>query len=148
MINQISHAAFAVNDAKRGLVRCVTAAALVCAGLSSLGVEVAGAQSKIDEAVDANGVAPKLELTAAQKSAIYQAVRRDKNKVAPNRFATNRGAQVPPMIELYMLPDDILASNPETKLLQFTRVDNQVVLVDPTHMRVIDVIGPAPGESD
>jgi hypothetical protein len=50
------------------------------------------------------------------------------------------------MIELYMLPDDILANNPVTKLYKFTRVDDQVVLVDPTNMRVIAVIGPKPAE--
>jgi hypothetical protein len=45
-----------------------------------------------------------------------------------------------------MLPDDILANNPVTKLYKFTRVDGQVVLVDPTNMRVIAVIGPKPAE--
>jgi hypothetical protein len=50
------------------------------------------------------------------------------------------------MIELYALPDDILANNPDTKLYKFTRVDDQVVLVDPTKMRVIAVIGPKPKE--
>jgi hypothetical protein len=49
---------------------------------------------------------------------------------------------VPPMIELYMLPDDILANNPVTKLYKFTNVEDRVVLVDPTNMRVIAVIGP------
>jgi hypothetical protein len=62
--------------------------------------------------------------------------------VAPSRVATDVGADVPPMIELYTLPDDILANNPETKLYKFTRVDDQVVLVDPVKMRVIAVIGP------
>jgi hypothetical protein len=46
------------------------------------------------------------------------------------------------MIELYTLPDDIVANNPETKLYKFTRVDEDVVLVDPVKMRVIAVIGP------
>jgi hypothetical protein len=109
------------------------------------GVKVGAAQTAdIDEVVNANGVAPKLELTAAQKSAIYQAVHKDKsNKVAPSHFATNVGADVPPMIELYMLPDEILANNPVTKRYKFTRVEDQVVLVDPTKMRVTAVIGPA-----
>jgi hypothetical protein len=112
------------------------------------GVEVAAAQTAdIDEVANANGVAPKLELTAVQKSAIYQAVRKDKSKVAPSRFATDVGADVPPMIELYALPDDILANNPVTKLYKFTRVEDQVVLVDPTKMRVIAVIGPNPANS-
>ena len=111
------------------------------------GVEVAAAQSgDIDEVVSVNGVAPKLELTPAQRSAIYQAVEKDRSKVAPSQFATNVGAEVPPMIELYALPDAILASNPATKFYKFTRVDDQIVLVDPTHMRVTDVIGPRPDE--
>jgi hypothetical protein len=108
---------------------------------------IANAQTNdIDEMVNANGVAPKLQLTTAQKNAIYQAVHKDRSTVAPSRFATNVGAEVPPMIELYTLPDDILANDPVTKLYKFTRVDDQVVLVDPTNMRIIDVIGPKPGQ--
>lgn len=122
--------------------------AILLAGTASTLVPIiAAAQTNdIDEVVNANGVAPKLELTAAQKNAIYQAVHKDRSKVAPSRFATNVGAEVPPMIELYTLPDDILANNPVTKLYKFTRVDDQVVLVDPTNMRVIDVIGPKPAQ--
>ena len=108
----------------------------------ALGLGVAAAQSGIEEEVSEQGVAPKLALTPAQRSAIYQEVHKDKSKVAPSRFAAHVGAEVPPMIELYMLPDDILANNPETKLYKFTKVDDQIVLVDPTKMRVIAVIGP------
>jgi hypothetical protein len=120
---------------------------LICATSTFIGPGVAAAQTdNVDEVVNANGIAPKLELTAAQKSAIYQAVRKDKSKVAPSRFATNVGAEVPPMIELYTLPDDVLANNPVTKFYKFTRVDDQIVLVDPTNMRVTAVIGPKPTE--
>ena len=129
------------------LIHRLIVMALVGTALGLLGAGVVRAQTNnIDEVMSANGLAPKLELTAAQKSAIYQAVHKEKSKVAPSRFATNVGAEVPPMIELYMLPDDILANNPVTKLYKFTRVDDQVVLVDPTNMRVIDVIGPKPAE--
>jgi hypothetical protein len=132
---------------KSCLIRRLVAMALVGAAAALFGAGVVCAQTNdIDEVMSANGLAPKLELTAAQKSAIYQAVHKEKSKVAPSRFATNVGADVPPMIELYMLPDDILANNPVTKLYKFTRVDDQVVLVDPTNMRVIDVIGPKPAE--
>ena len=123
----------------------LTAIALVCAAIVLLwtGVDVASAQAGgIHEVANPNGVAPKLELTAAQRSAIYRAVFQDKGKVAPSRFPTTVGGEVPPMIELYMLPDDILANNPVTKLYKFTRVEDQVVLVDPTNMRVVAVIGP------
>jgi uncharacterized protein DUF1236 len=129
------------------LIRRAPVAALGCAAAIFLGIGVAAAQSGgIEENVTANRVSPKLELTPAQRSAIYQEVRKDKGKVAPSRFATNVGADVPPMIELYSLPDDILANNPVTKYYKFTRVDDQVVLVDPLHMRVIAVIGPKGGE--
>lgn len=123
----------------------LTAIALVCAATVLLwtGVDVASAQAGgIHEVANPNGVEPKLELTAAQRSAIYQAVSQDKGKVAPSRFPTTVGGEVPPMIELYLLPDDIVANNPVTKLYKFTRVEDRVVLVDPTNMRVVAVIGP------
>jgi hypothetical protein len=135
--------------ARRPIARSPRSFVLACAALALIGVGVdrAAAQSgDIDEAVSAHGVTPKLELTPAQRSAIYQEVHKDKSKVAPSRFATHVGADVPPMIELYALPDDILANNPDTKLYKFTRVDDQIVLVDPTKMRVIVVIGPKPKE--
>ena len=62
-----------------------------------------------------------------------------RSKAAPTRFASDVGADVPPIIDLYALPDDILATNPETQPYKFAEVDDQVVLVDPTKMRVIAV---------
>jgi len=86
----------------------------------------------------------KLLLTPEQRVAIYQEVSKDKSKVAPKDFSPVVGADVPPMIELYMLPDDATASVPAAKLYKYTMVENKVVLVDPTKMRVVDVIGPPP----
>ena len=110
-------------------------------------MEGAAAQSDdINEAVNAHGVTPMLELTPAQRSAIYQEVHKDTSKVAPSRFAIHVGADVPPTIELYPLPDDIQANSPEIKLYKFTGVDDKVVLVAPTEMRVIAVIGLKPNQ--
>jgi hypothetical protein len=86
----------------------------------------------------------KLILTPAQRIAIYDQVSKDKSKVAPKDFSPVIGADVPPMIELYMLPDDAVAGVPAAKLYKYTMVENKVVLVDPTKMRVVDVIGPPP----
>jgi hypothetical protein len=128
-------------------IRKKTLALLVCAALSPLGVSGAAAQTNdIDEMVNNGGVAPNLELTPAQRGVIYQAVHRDKSQVAPNRFTARIGADVPPMIELYTLPDEVVGDNPVAKLYKFTRVNEQVVLVDPTKMRVVAVIGPNPGQ--
>jgi hypothetical protein len=134
------------STAGAGMRRTLTALMLFCAAAGPLGVGGAVAQANdIDDTVTARGVTPKLQLTQAQRNAIYQEVHKDKSKVAPSRFAAQVGADVPPMIELYALPDDILASNPDTKLFKFTRVDDQIVLVDPVKMRVIAVIGPGVG---
>jgi hypothetical protein len=51
---------------------------------------------------------------------------------------------VPPMIELYMLPDETVAGVPAAKLYKYTMVEGKVVLVDPTKMRIVDVIEPPP----
>jgi hypothetical protein len=102
-----------------------------------------GAQNIRAQNTDA-GIAQQLELTAAQRSAIYAAVSKDRSKVSPQRFPAVIGAEVPPMINLYALPDDIVAGNPAAKLYECTMVEDKVVLVDPTRMRVVDTIGPLP----
>ena len=86
----------------------------------------------------------KLILSQAQRMAIYDQVSKDKGKVAPKDFSPVIGADVPPMIELYALPDDAVAGIPAAKLYKYTMVEGKVVLVDPTKMRVVDVIGPPP----
>jgi hypothetical protein len=83
-------------------------------------------------------------LTQAQRNAIYAEVSKDKSKMSPKDFSPVIGADVPPMIELYALPDDAVAQVPAAKLYEYTMVQNKVIVVDPTRMRVIDVIGPAP----
>ena len=39
-----------------------------------------------------------------------------------------------------MLPDGVLAEVPAAKSVKYTVVDNQLILVDPTTMRVVDII--------
>ncbi|MGD0147840.1 MAG: DUF1236 domain-containing protein [Xanthobacteraceae bacterium] len=102
-----------------------------------------GAQHIQAQNTDA-GIAKKLELTAAQRSAIYAAVSKDRSKISPQRFPAVIGADVPPMINLYALPDDIVAGIPAAELYECTMVEDKVVLVDPTRMRVVDTIGPLP----
>jgi len=82
-------------------------------------------------------------LSPAQRSAIYAEVIKDPSKSSPQRFSAVVGADVPPMIELYALPDDATAVVPAAKLYKYTMVDDKVVVVDPTKMRIVDVIGPS-----
>jgi Protein of unknown function (DUF1236) len=82
-------------------------------------------------------------LSPAQRSAIYAEVIKDPSKSSPQHFSAVVGADVPPMIELYALPDDATAVAPAAKLYKYTMVDDKVVVVDPTKMRIVDVIGPS-----
>jgi hypothetical protein len=84
----------------------------------------------------------KLTLTPAQRRAIYAAATKDKSKSAKVGFPATVGAEVPPMLELYALPDDAVAGNQSAKFFEYTIVQDKVVLVDPTRMRVVDVIEP------
>ena len=86
--------------------------------------------------------ATQIRLTPEQKRAIVTAVRDIKIPPPSNAFTVAVGVQVPPSIELYALPIAALSQAPEVKLLRYTMVQNQVVLVDPTNLRVIEVIRP------
>ena len=80
-------------------------------------------------------------LTEAQRSAISVAVKRDRKAAEPSvSFVPSVGAAVPPAIELYLLPDTILAEVPAARSVKYTVMKNQLILVDPTNMRIVDII--------
>jgi len=98
-------------------------------------------QPNLDLPYGAIAPAAQVQLTPEQRAAIFDAVRQADAKVrAPENVPATIGAQVPPAIELYVLPDSALATVPAAKGVKYTMVQNQVVLVDPTTMRVVDVI--------
>jgi Protein of unknown function (DUF1236) len=104
----------------------------VCAFAQTVGLE---------EAVDLNGmVAQKLALTAAQRSAIYNAVRQQKVRASAIAIPAAIGAPVPPTIALSSLPDQAGGDQPWAELLKYAMVEDDVVVVDPVAMRVVDVI--------
>jgi hypothetical protein len=124
-----------------------------------IGAWSAGAQTNGSGSFGAGNIAPsdagsdtgvsgaieqKPLLTPAQRSAIYAEVSKDTSKSSPKEFSAVIGADVPPMIELYTLPDDAVAAVPAAKLYKYTVVENKVVVVDPTKMRIVDVIEPPP----
>jgi hypothetical protein len=113
------------------------------------GVGMTAAQTRIPGTVEhpSEGAAPpatpasQTQLTAAQKTTILDAVRQDGKKVAAaTEFVATIGGPVPPQLELYVLPDRALATVPAAKTIKYTQVHDQIVLVDPTTMRVVDII--------
>jgi Flp pilus assembly protein TadD len=84
----------------------------------------------------------ELQLTPQQRTEIYDSV--SKLKVSrtppPANLHVALGGDLPASMELYDLPPNIAADIPATKLYKYTLVQSQVVIVDPTKMKVVDII--------
>lgn len=109
---------------------------MLLALLGGIGIAAAQQPGMIDSSAS-------LMLTPQQRSTIHNSVMREKSKVKtqpPAGLPLSVGAQIPPATELHNMPDDIANDLPATKIYQYTLVQNQVVLVDPTTMRIVDII--------
>jgi hypothetical protein len=84
----------------------------------------------------------ELQLTQQQRTQIFDSV--SKLKISrtppPPNLHVAVGGDLPASMELYDLPPNIAADIPATKLYKYTLVQNQVVIVDPTKMKVVDII--------
>lgn len=107
-----------------------------------LGTAGARAQSVgPDEAVKPDGaVSQPLALTAAQRSAIYNAVVRERVRPSTTAIPVAVGAPVSPSIQLAELPEQAAADNPWATFLKYAMVEDDVVVVDSIKMCVVDVI--------
>jgi hypothetical protein len=115
---------------------------LLLALLALVGVSgPATAQAPPPASLGAADPTAPLQLTVTEKTAILDAVHQDTakpNTNAPLNSPVSIGVQLPPSIALRILPDAALA--PAAKTVQYTVIENRVVLVDPTNMRVVDII--------
>lgn len=93
-----------------------------------------------DEAVGPGGtVTQNLSLTPVQRRTIYDAVARQHLPGSQRAIVAAIGALVPPAAALRDLPDRA-AGIADGGFLKYAMVENDVVLVDPIRMRVVDVI--------
>jgi hypothetical protein len=116
------------------LKRAAGAAALMLAG----GIALAAAQTGgLTEPSTA------LQLTPQQRATIYRAIAGAELRTPPPpNLPLTVGAQIPPVTELYALPDTVTAEAPSAKFYRYTVAQNRVVIVDPTNLKVVDVIRP------
>src|SRR5580658_6699948 len=115
---------------------------LILAG-TVLGSAASHAQSAgSDEIIQPGGtVTQNIELTAAQKKSIYNAIFQQPAKTYTFELATSVGADVPSSVELTDLPGDVIAGEPWAAGLKYAMAgDNMIVVVDPVRRRVVDVI--------
>jgi hypothetical protein len=115
-------------------------------GLALLGSAWAQGGPPLPALPSTGGVAPVTRsqdgtLTPEQKTMIARAVKQSarKERVPPGVNA-QIGAELPAALELYVLPDITLSEIPAAKLYKYTVVNDRVVLVDPTNMRVVDIL--------
>jgi hypothetical protein len=84
-----------------------------------------------------------LQLNAQQRAEIYEAVGKSKLRTPPPPdIPVTVGAQIPPVTELYALPESVTADVPSAKFYRYTVAQNRVIIVDPTNLKVVDVIRP------
>jgi hypothetical protein len=123
-------------------LRLGTCALVLLGGLAAASAQIGSTPPAIQDGTIGSGdplATPRL--SESQRAAVAEAVRRDNKAVEPSvSFVASVGAPVPPVIELYILPDKILAEVPAAKRVKYTVVKNQLLLVDPVTMRVVDII--------
>jgi hypothetical protein len=93
-------------------------------------------------ATDAPRDVPSLELSQAQREAIYQSIssRQAKKDTAPVGFRAAVGAHVPDSIELEPLPKAVAELVPKIADYRYAFVANQVLIVDPRSRTVVELI--------
>jgi hypothetical protein len=113
------------------------------AALLALTVRMPPAAAQAVGADEAHGaparLAPHAALSPAQKRAIYTAVLRQRLRTSAADIPLTVGATVPRSTVLLALPD-AAAQGDDLSVLKYATVDDNVVVVDPVSMRVIDVI--------
>ena len=126
------------------MMRSIHSGAIALALLAGTGPAVAqestvgrGDPKVSSESVDQNR---KLQLTPAQKATIFTTIRRTATRVTPPPadVRIDIDAEVPSSIELYAFPDAVVKNLPAVKPYRFTIVNDMLVLIDPTSMKVID----------
>jgi Protein of unknown function (DUF1236) len=94
---------------------------------------------------DSASRARALELTPAQRLAVYQSITQThKNNAAPVGFRATVGAHVPDSVELKPLSDTLAKLVPQARDFSIGMVEKEVILVDPASRQVVAVVTQEP----
>jgi hypothetical protein len=120
--------------------RTVFSISVIAALLASLAIVPEAAAQKLgaDEAPGAS--AAQAALSPAQKRAIYAIVLQQRLRTSATDVPLTVGATVPRSVVLLTLPDEAQGSDLSIRGLKYATMDDNVVLIDPISMRVIDII--------
>jgi len=80
-----------------------------------------------------------IDLTPDQRTTVFRSMTRERIAVAPPAdFRARVGVEVPASVELLPVPETIEV--PAIRRYRYTVIENQVVLVDPSTHRVVEII--------
>lgn len=98
-------------------------------------------ESKATTGSAGSSVSDQLKLTGPQQMRLWNeiSIHATKQK-APSGFNAAVGAAVPTRITLHALPEKAATEIPEAKPYHYAVVNNQLLLVNPSDKRVVDVI--------
>jgi hypothetical protein len=107
-----------------------------------LGASGAHAQSAApNEAVGSGGtVGQSLQLSPVERSAIRNAAAAQRPHATTRGLTAVVGAPVPPTLSLSDLPDQAASDTEGGAVLKYAMMEDEIVVVDPITMRVVDVI--------
>jgi Protein of unknown function (DUF1236) len=128
----------------------VLLSAILVIGLAAM----AGAQAPPHDAgiggtpSDSASTTRALELTPAERLAIYQSITRThRNNAAPIGFRAAVGEHVPGSVELVPLSDTLVKLVPQARAFSIAMVEKAVILVDPGSRQVVAVVTQEPGRA-
>jgi Protein of unknown function (DUF1236) len=104
------------------LLKTTAAAAILLAGIGSVAAQAV------------------IELSPEQRTTVYQTIVKERVRTPPPPdWSVGVGIEVPTAVELYDVPPSVAVA--PLRRYRYTVVNDQVVLVDPTTRRVIQIIG-------
>jgi len=113
--------------------------------IGSIGVATAadqGAMSKQSSMSSTASMAKdNLSLTSAQEKLVWRDLgKQAASQPAPSNFAASAGTTVPNDITLRPIPSKVASRIPGLKPYQFARLPKEILIVNPTDKKVVDVI--------
>ena len=112
--------------------------------IGNIGAAVATDYSAMSRASSMSSTAPvakdNLSLTTAQEKLAWRDLSKQAVSPAPSNFSAAEGTTVPSDNTLRPIPSKVANQIPQLKPYQYARLPNEVLIVNPTDKKVVDVI--------
>lgn len=112
--------------------------------IGSIGVVAAADHSAMSRqpsmASTASTTKDNLSLTTAQEKMAWRDISKGTSQRTPSNFSASVGITVPSGITLRPIPRKVASQLPTLKPYQYARLPNELLIVNPTDKKIVDVI--------